>query len=441
MNGNQARQLFQSALEDRLAGDQLRDFEAALAQDPALCAEFEAFADARANVADMDAWLRKAGASATRQVPLVPAGVAERISRAAVARKRGRLVRLAVAAVATAAAAAIALVLFLPGDKPVQPSPETPSGWPRAAQGGVTMIEDAIYASAPLQELNPAPGVTLLVAGGSLLHPIRPGLALVEGEVTVRLASGARFEVHVGNHRVSAQAPAEFVVRVQADAFPDFPPPEDTRMHRPELLARFGALAFAFTVTAASGNVDIRAEGPVATLGPGQAQTFQAGPPPAPKPPEPPKPEDAFKHLDKNGDGKLDDKEADKKLIEDFDDNKDGTVDLDEFKKHHKPPQPGPRPPKPEDLFKEKDKNNDGKLDDKEADKKMLEDFDDNNDGVIDLDEFKKHFRPMPPRPPHGPDGPPKGPGGPPPGPGGGPGPGPGGPPPGPGGPPPKGPR
>ncbi|MCL4729492.1 MAG: EF-hand domain-containing protein, partial [Planctomycetes bacterium] len=366
MNGNQARQLFQSALEDRLAGDQLRDFEAALAQDPALCAEFEAFADARANVADMDAWLRKAGASATRQVPLVPAGVAERISRAAVARKRGRLVRLAVAAVATAAAAAIALVLFLPGDKPVQPSPETPSGWPRAAQGGVTMIEDAIYASAPLQELNPAPGVTLLVAGGSLLHPIRPGLALVEGEVTVRLASGARFEVHVGNHRVSAQAPAEFVVRVQADAFPDFPPPEDTRMHRPELLARFGALAFAFTVTAASGNVDIRAEGPVATLGPGQAQTFQAGPPPAPKPPEPPKPEDAFKHLDKNGDGKLDDKEADKKLIEDFDDNKDGTVDLDEFKAHFKPrpPQPGPKgpPTKPEDAFKHLDKNGDGKL-------------------------------------------------------------------------------
>lgn len=480
MNSTEARKLFDRALADALAGEELRAFEAAIAADPALCAEFEAYADAGANVTDMDAWLRKAGANAARQVPMIPAGVAERISHAAGTRNRGKLIRLAVAVVATAAAAAIALVLMLPGDKPQDPQPAPQTGWPVASQGQVAMFEDAIYAQSRLEEVTPVPGVKLLIAEGSLLHPIRPGMALVEGEVTVELQQDARFEVHVGNHRVSAVGPAKFVVRAEADAFPDFTAPKDPHMNRPNLLAHLGAMAFAFTVTAVSGQVDVRAEGPVAALRAGQAETFQAGPPPGPggpdgpKPPKPedafkhldknndgnlddketdkkmiedfddnddgvvdldefkvhwkprrhgppPKPEDAFKKLDKSGDGKLDDTEAEKKFIEDFDDNKDGSVDLDEFKKHHKPqpgPGPGPKnpPPKPEDVFKEKDKNNDGKLDDKEADKKMIEDFDDNDDGSIDAEEFKKHFKPLPPRPPRGPgpgpDGPPPGPGG-----------------------------
>jgi len=478
MNGNDARKLFEPALADELTGDVLLAFEAALADDPALCAEFEAYADARANVADMHAWLRKAGGAAARQVPMIPAGVAERISIAADTRKRGKLIRLAVAVVATAAAAAIALVLMLPTDKPQDPAPAPQTGWPLAAQGQVAMFEDAIYAQARLEEVSPAPGVKLLIAQGSLLHPIRPGMALIEGEVTVELQKDARFEVHVGNHRIGASGPAKFVVDVEADAFPDVPPPKDSHMFRPDLLARFGALAFAFTVTAVSGNVDVRADGVSNTVEAGKAESFQAGPPPAPgpggpdapKPPTPedafkhmdknsdskldgeetdkkmiedfddnkdgtisleefkahwkprrpgppPKPEDAFKHLDKNGDGKLDGEEADKKFIEDLDTNKDGSVDLDEFKAHKPMPGPGPGPgpgpknppPKPEDVFKEKDKNSDGKLDGDEADKKMLEDFDDDKDGSISEEEFKKHFKPMPPRPPRGPgpDGPP----------------------------------
>lgn len=109
---------------------------------------------------------------------------------------------------------------------------------------------------------------------------------------------------------------------------------------------------------------------------------------PRPLPPE-------FARMDLNSDGKLDSTEMPKFMLEAMDDNKDGAVDADEFRKHHKPPVP----PKPEDVFKRLDRNDDGKLDGVEIDDRMRRDFDDDGSGDVSLDEFRKHFKPKPPKP------------------------------------------
>ena len=213
------------------------------------------------------------------------------------------------------------------------------------------------------------------------------------------------------------------------------------------ILSRFGAQGFALSLSVLVGAATLHGAGQTETLTAPQTLQAQAGPG---KPGQPPKAEDVFKHLDKNDDGKLDSAEVPQKMIDDFDDDKSGDIDLTEFKAHHKPQHnPGPKvddhfkkldinkdgkldsteipqwmitdfdddssgdvdlaefkahhkpptPPKPEDAFNNLDKNSDGKLDATEADAKMLKDFDDDNSGDIDKAEFKKHWRPKPPKP------------------------------------------
>ncbi|MBK9974715.1 MAG: hypothetical protein IPP14_08070 [Planctomycetes bacterium] len=400
MTPAQARQLFDRALADNLAGETLAAFEQALASDTALCDEFEAFADAQNNagLAGLDAWLRKAGAQASRQTPLVAAGIAASIASAAQGRRRGRLIRLAVAVSSLAAAAVIAMVIYLPkeaGRGDVLPQTQT-SNWPTAQSGQVAVLSEGNLAfENEMDEFTPVPGVRLQVLRGTVMSRIHPSMTMLEGEVTVSLAANRHFEVHVGNHRVVADGPATFTVRAQADAFPEIQH-QETFMPRADLLARFGALAFTLTVSAVTGNVDVRAEQASTPLAAGQVQTFQAGPGPGHEGRKPPTPEDAFKQLDKNSDGKLDGDEVKDPLKTDFDDNKDGSISEDEFKAHWKPkPGPGPGPaPKAEDEFKRLDKNNDGQLDDKEADDKFIKANDTDSDGKVSLDEFKKNFKP-----------------------------------------------
>lgn len=398
MTPETARNTFDRALRDELAGHERAEFETALENDAALCAEFEAYSDSRggADLRAIDQWLRGAGAEAARQRPMIQPGLAESVALAAQGRRRGRLIRVAFGVAAVAAAAAIALIVMFP----TQSSNEGPVyGWPNPHVGQVVMLSDSARHFEKALEFAPTPGVKIEAGSGSLLRPTLEGLEVIDGEVRATLESGATYEMRVANHRVSATGPAEFSANVRAEGFGPMP----RQGARPGLLARFGGMGFELTVTAAKGQAAVKAGETETVIAEGKSQTFKGE-----DERKPPKPEELFEELDSDSDGKLTEEEAAERMIKDFDENKDGSVSLDEFKAKWRP---GPPPHRVEERFRQLDRNKDGKLDDVEVEQRMIDDFDDDNSGAVELPEFRRHFRPPPegPRPPReggpGPEG------------------------------------
>lgn len=459
MTNKEARKLFLAALENRLSGDQLGQFEAALADDQTLCGEFERFSDAQAGeVANIHDWLVGGGEASRRAATPVDSRIAaELISRVSGRRQRARMFQLAGAAIGLAAAAAVVVMVMLPANPP----PVTPNGAGDTASaiadlgtGGKAILADGSrFATGPVR-VSSAQGIVIELGANSLYRTAAGSgrLVLMDGSVRVKLPAECLMEVGVGSAIVSSTGPSEFSVTAQASSQPD--PYEETvvsydSLHRPRRLAKLGAAGMTLSLSVVSGNASMRVAGKEQVFKAGASygpQVIQAAPqPPKPaKPAQPPKAEDVFGHLDTNSDGKLDEDEFGDPGHTDFDDDKNGSVDLVEFKAHFKPPQPRkpedefarldknkdgaldanevdqrmlddldenadasisleefrarvrqPRPPvRPEDEFKRLDKNDDGKLDAQEADKKMLQDFDDNSDGEVSREEFVGHFQP-----------------------------------------------
>ncbi len=85
---------------------------------------------------------------------------------------------------------------------------------------------------------------------------------------------------------------------------------------------------------------------------------------------------------------KLDANEIDDKQLAQWDENRDGNVTLEEFKKKYTA-----EPKVIEAAYKALDKNNDAKLDATEVDAAVLAEKDDNKDGGITLAEFSAHYK------------------------------------------------
>ncbi len=401
MTPEQAKARFTEALQGSLSAREQASFDAALDADPALAREFEAFADGHAaGLADVNRWLARAAGSQPEPDSAVYAHrmvrILEGVGEGAGSRKRGRLIRVAAAIGAVAAAAAIVAVLMLPRDAGNGTVP-TQQEWHTGSSVELMADGQRLYRET-VNEFTPAEGITLNLSQGALVQPLAGGLRLAGGRVKVRVAEGSEYQVFIGASRIEAKGPAEFDVSTTPLLFDTISHlnPEQNPMFNTRMAARFGATGFLFTVSMLSGNAALHAEGAKQQLAAPQVLQAEAKPD---KPHKAPKPEEAFEHLDKNSDGKLDATEVEQKLIDDFDDDKSGDVDLAEFQAHFKPMPP--KAPTAEDEFKRLDKNGDGKLDAEETDDRMLEDFDDDSSGDVNLDEFKAHFRPrrQPPSP------------------------------------------
>jgi Ca2+-binding EF-hand superfamily protein len=380
---NNVRDMFAKALRDQLTAQERATFEAALA-DPALAREFEAFADAEAggDLENVTAWLEHAGRTpfAGTYAPLT-----REVLRRVQPRKRGRLVPL-IGALATAAAAAAIIVIMNVHTSVVAPEP-----WPENTPGQVSMMDGGHrYFEAELEDFHPAEGVVLNIGKESLVLPGDHDARLVKGVLRVKTDEDARYSIHIGDNRIEMASAATIEVEADPRQFTETQFTEKDPMFKSRMLAHFGASSFAFTLTVMTGSVTLHAAHGTRLLTAPQTIQAEANPPHA----KPPKIEDVFAHLDGNSDGKLDDTEVPQHMIDDFDDDASGDIDVDEFKAHHKPPKPNA---KPEDLFAEMDKNSDGKLDDVEVPQKLIEEMDDDASGDINLDEFKTHHKPMAP--------------------------------------------
>ena len=349
MTPEQAKARFAQVLRGELSAREQAQFDAAIESDPALALEFDAFADGHAaGLADVNRWLVRAAGSQPEPDSAVYAHRMVRLLEGAGGRKRGRLVRLAAAIGAVAAAAAIVAVLILPRDTGNGDSTgPTPQEWHTGSSVELMADGQRLYREA-VNEFTPADGITLNLSQGALVQPQSDGLRLAGGRVKVRVAEGRKYQVFIGASRIEAKGPAEFDVSTTPLLFDTISHlnPEQDPMFNTRMAARFGATGFLFTVSMLSGNAALHAEGPKQQLAAPQVLQAEAKPD---KPHKAPKPEEAFEHLDKNSDGKLDDVEVEKRMLDDFDDDDNGTIDEAEFKKHFKPrpprgPGPGPGP-------------------------------------------------------------------------------------------------
>ena len=342
------RDMFAKALRDELTALERAEFERAIGDDPALAREFEAFADAQeGGLENVSAWLEHTGrVSAIEYRDAYDHMVKEVIERAH-GRKRGRLIQLVGAIGAVAAAAAIVAVMMMPAETVTE-------DWPSENSGAVQLMDDNyLHYSADVEEFSPAEGVILSIHNGALIRPHERGARLDRGEVTVNLEQDAQYDIHVGDRRIEAKGPAEFKVTAEPHRLTDtqFIKPEKDPMLDSRLLSRFGAQGFALTLSVIAGSATLHGAQPLRVINAPQVLQEEVKPS---KPPKPPKVEDVFDHLDGNDDGYLDSNEVPQHMIDDFDDDSSGDVDLDEFKAHHKPPRPprGPggegRPPRGE---------------------------------------------------------------------------------------------
>ncbi|MBZ0136551.1 MAG: hypothetical protein K8I27_09280 [Planctomycetes bacterium] len=382
------RDNFAKALRDELSSSERAEFERAIEADPALASELEAFSDARAGeLENVTSWLEHTGHAGAIEYRDAYDHMVKDVIERAYGRKRGRLIQLVGAVGAVAAAAAVVAILIMPAKTVTE-------DWPDANTESVqVMYDNYLHYSADVEKFTPAEGITLSIHNGALIRPHERGARLDRGTVVVKLEDGALYHIDVGDRRIEATGPAEFKVTVEPHRFTDtqFLKPEKDPMLDSRLLSRIGAQGFALTLSVIAGSATLHgAQAPQQVNAPHVVQA-QANPP---KPHQPPKVEDLFDHLDGNSDGKLDNAEVPQHMIDDFDDDSSGDIDLTEFKAHHKPPKPGM---KPEDHFAELDKNSDGKLDSVEIPQKMIDDMDDDNSGDVDLTEFKANHKPPQP--------------------------------------------
>jgi Ca2+-binding EF-hand superfamily protein len=369
--------MFAKALRDELTAQEQATFDAAVA-DPALAREFEAFADAQigGELENVTAWLEHAG-----RTPFTGtyAPMAREVLRRGQPRKRGRLVPL-IGALATAAAAAAIIAIMNVHTAVMAPEP-----WPENTPGQVSLMDGGHrYFEAELEDFHPAEGVVLGIGEESLVLPGDHDARLVSGRLRATTDESAYYSIHVGDSRIEMASAASIEVEADPQQFTETQFTEKDPMFKSRMLAHFGARSFAFTLTVLAGSVTLHAAQGTQTLTGPQTIQAQANPPHG----KPPKVEDVFAHLDANSDDVLDASEVPQHMIDDFDDDASGDIDLDEFKVHHKPPKPNA---KPEDVFAEMDKNSDGKLDDVEVPQKLIDDMDDDASGDINLDEFKAH--------------------------------------------------
>lgn len=388
-----ARDMFARALRDELTPSELAAFERTIADDAALAREFEAYADAQeGGLENVTAWLEHTGRAGDFEYRDAYDHMVKDVIERAHGRKRGRVIQLIGAIGAVAAAAAIVAVLIMPADTATE-------DWPSENTGAVqVMYDNYLHYSADVEKFTPARGVSLSIHNGALIRPHERGARLDRGTVLVKLEAGASYDIAVGDRHIEATGPAEFKVTADPHRLTDtqFIKPENDAMLDSRLLSRFGAQGFALTLSVIAGSATLHGAPAPQQVNAPQVVQAQANPP---KPGPAPKAEDVFDHLDANSDGKLDSTEVPQKMIDDFDDDNSGDVDLTEFKAHHKPPKPGDQP-KPENIFKHFDINKDGKLDNTELPQDMLDDMDDDSSGDVDLDEFKNnHKPPQPPKP------------------------------------------
>ena len=373
---NNMREIFAKALRDELTAAEQAEFEAAIA-DPAVAREFEAYADAQAGggLEEVTAWLEHSG-----HAPFADtyAPMAREVLRRAGTRKRGRLIPLVGLLATAAAAAAIILVMN------VHSSMVAPEAWPENKPGQVTLMDRHVYFEAEFEDFHPESGVVLAIHKQSLVLPGEREARLVSGSLRAKTDEDAYYSIMVGDSRIEMASAASITVEVEPHQHTETYFTEKDPMFNSRMLARFGARSFAFTLTVMAGTVTLHAANGTQVLDAPQTIQAQANPPH----PAPPKVEDVFAHLDANSDNKLDSAEVPQHMIDDFDDDADGYINLDEFKAHHKPPTPHA---KPEDAFAGMDKNSDGKLDSTEVAQKLVDDMDDDASGDVSLDEFKAH--------------------------------------------------
>ncbi len=352
MNPEEARELFAAALRDELSPRDSAAFEAALDNSPTLAHEFEDYADAAAGVSDVDGWLRDAGRASDVPDGGVYSAMTARIVEQATSRQRGRLIRLAAAVGGMAAAAAIVAVVFIhPGQQSVN----------HAGKGGDAELagpaedDDSETARSYEEEVKNLRENWVLVE-------IRTTFMKVADEpLTYAEEHYALFEGKPGRFTKGAKLPGTGFTIVAVI------PPD----------ARDGRV----------GEVKLRhSSGEFCTLQEHAAE------------------DRAFVRIDLNKDGKLDADEVPQFMIEEWDNDESGDLNAAEFRMHHKPPPLV----KPEDEFKRLDTNDDGKLDGDETrlsnlfrygQGQSLRSADEDSSGDISLDEFRKHWKPRPPRP------------------------------------------
>ncbi|GIK54008.1 MAG: hypothetical protein BroJett014_29810 [Planctomycetota bacterium] len=398
MNTQEARYLFAAALNDSLSLPQRAAFEQALKADATLRAEFEAYADAQSgDVANVTAWLLKSGEVSRQGASPVDARVVnELVARVNSRRRTVRIIQFTLAGTGIAAAAAMVAVLFFPpaGQTPPAGTDGVSIALAQADKQGRQVYADGTLYAATSTRGESKDGSVIELSAGCVYRMDQGALVVLDGSARVKLAQG-EFSVRAGTVTVRAAAGTEFTVSAQATTLAD--DLDDSlidydRLHRPRKLAREGAATLTVSVSVSAGEVAVTADGrerKVKAGGKFGPQVMQAQPK-APKPGQPgqpPKPEDVFDHLDANDDKELDEHEFGDPGHTDFDDDKNGKVSLAEFIKHFKPR--GPRPPRPEDEFARLDRNENGTLDGAEVDQRMLERMDSDDDGKITLDEFK----------------------------------------------------
>jgi Ca2+-binding EF-hand superfamily protein len=398
MKPEDVRQLFDPALRDELSARDSAAFEAALVENPALAREFEVYADATAGVRDVDGWLRDAGRVSDVPDGGVYAAMTARIIQQATSRQRGRLIRLAAAVGAMAAAAAIIAVVFIrPGmvQQPVNDGAAVLAG--QASDNDEESAKEKDQPKIPPDELKELRadwepnGITRTLQ--DVRRADEDGKAIVSKEHVVEAwFEGNDAPFKVGDKLPGTKFTVESIVLEPAKA-------EVRVKHECGVvvvlqLAR-PAIAPAFA------RIDLNKDG---KLDADEVPQFmldewdddKSGTLDEPefvkhhKPPVGPKPEDEFKRLDANGDGRLDGEEVKPPMLRDFDDDSSGDITLGEFRKHWKA-----RPPRPEEAFKRLDRNADEALDAKEVPRAMLKDWDTDEDGRVTLEEFRANYKPL----------------------------------------------
>lgn len=351
------------------------------------------------DVANVTAWLLKSGEVSRQGASTVDARVVnELVARVNSRRRTVRIIQFTLAGTGIAAAAAMVAMLFFPpaGQTPPAGTDGVSIALAQADKQGRQVYADGTLYAATSTRGESKDGSVIELSAGCVYRMDQGALVVLDGSARVKLAQG-ELSVRAGTVTVRAAAGTEFTVSAQATTLAD--DLDDSlidydRLHRPRKLAREGAATLTVSVSVSAGEVAVTADGrerKVKAGGKFGPQVMQAQPKPkAPKPGQPgqpPKPEDVFDHLDANDDKELDEHEFGDPGHTDFDDDKNGKVSLAEFIKHFKPR--GPRPPRPEDEFARLDRNENGTLDGAEVDERMLESMDSDDDGKITLDEFK----------------------------------------------------